>query len=403
MIPPSPPVPLLLLALLAAASCAPPPERLSGEALKNRLHACVTGADTVTPFTGDPALAARLLRDELAVRKPARTGQDTLSVIGPDAKARALGIHVPAGDGPEKGRPLVLWLHGGVNGTRPDRGAEVAHYFARESDSLGFVFAAVSGERGATWFDPAGIGNVRAALALLKTRLNIDDDRVILSGVSDGGTGCYAAAMLYPDPFAGFLVCSASPDILPMLGLPFFPDNLKFRSWHVVHGGKDRLYPGERIRSLMDSLKSAGVPLTFHYHSDLPHGLDYMPQEKPAIMDFFRTARRNPLPNPVQFQAAAPLRLSWIGVDSLSGSARVAATLSDSLLHISGDGFRTLALYPALPLFTPGKRLRILVNGRTLWNKTLEPDLLFMARFAAAGRDRSFLPWTRIVLAMPRN
>jgi len=42
------------------------------------------------------------------------------------------------------------------NGTKQDRGAEAAHYFAKESDSLYFLFAAVSGEVVQTWFDEVG-------------------------------------------------------------------------------------------------------------------------------------------------------------------------------------------------------------------------------------------------------
>ena len=47
--------------------------------------------------------------------------------------------------------------------------------------------------------------NLRAILDRVKRTYNVDENRVVLSGVSDGGTGAYYVAMRETTPFASFL------------------------------------------------------------------------------------------------------------------------------------------------------------------------------------------------------
>ena len=307
--------------------------------------------------------------------------------------------------------PVVLWLHGGVNGTRQDRGAEVAHYFANESDSLYFIFAAASGERGATWFDEVGIRNILQSLHYIKSRYNVDDNRVILAGVSDGGTGCYVSGMNYPDEFAGYLVCSASPSLLPMMGIPVLPGNMRLRPWHIVHGGKDHLYPGEEMKALMEKFKAMGIPLTFHYYPDMPHGLDYMPMEKPAVMDFFRTTVRNPQPAEIQFETYSGMKVSWLSVDSLlppppfseNTPASIHARISGNRVEIRSTGVRVLSIYAAAPLFNAGEELHVVWNGKNAFQGRAQLDTDVMLETAGRWRDRAFLPFCRLELALPES
>ena len=59
--------------------------------------------------------------------------------------------------------------------------------------------------RDAPWWSGRQVENLRAILDLVKRTYNVDENRVVLSGVSDGGTGAYYIAMRDTTPFASFL------------------------------------------------------------------------------------------------------------------------------------------------------------------------------------------------------
>jgi len=367
-------------------------------ALETRINDFLSGKDTTTHFSGQFEEAQPLILKALQHFTVTRTGQETLSVTGMDLKPRALGLHVPRSYTPSRAWPLVIWLHGGVSGTRQDRGAEVAHYFARESDSLSFLFAAPSGEQNATWFDEAGISNIQTALQLLKSRYNIDENRIILAGVSDGGTGCYLAGSLYPNSFAGFLVCSSSPDMLTAMGLYLSPINMKLRTWHIVHGGQDRLYPGPLVKTRVEQLKNEGIDLHFSYYPDAPHGLEYMPSEKPLVMQFILNAKRNALPSQIEYEATAPLRVSWLETlpQSPGVPVLVSASIKQNEITLQTNRPATLSVYLVSPLMSPTIPLRIRINGQERYNQLPTVNLFETLRFAYHNRDRTIIPFAKL-------
>ncbi len=57
----------------------------------------------------------------------------------------------------------------------------------------------------APWWSDDQILNLNAIVDSLKRTYNVDENRVVLSGVSDGATGAYYIAMRDTTPFASFL------------------------------------------------------------------------------------------------------------------------------------------------------------------------------------------------------
>lgn len=381
-----------LAALLLFPSC-DRREELAGPALKGAIRSFLASDSTEPVFSGNPSEIQALILSILSEGKGGRPGQDTAYITGLDGKKRALGIHAPQSYSPSRPVPLVLWLHGGVNGDKQDRGAEVAYYFAKEADSLYFIFAAVSGERGATWFDPIGIGNVREAVRTLKLRYNVDDNRVILAGVSDGGVGCYISGMHYPADFAGYIVCSASPDLLPALGVPFLPANMRLRQWLIIHGGRDRLFPGERIKEYVSLFRTFKAPLAFHYHDTAGHGLEYMALEKPFVMDFIRDVRREAMPSVLALQAAGPMALSWIRVDSTDGTASLRAEKRADTVMVTSEKILRFSLLACTPLFRFNERIVVVINGNKAVSRTCAPDPLALLSREKARPDKAIMPF----------
>ena len=78
----------------------------------------------------------------------------------------------------------------------------------------------------------------------MKRTYNVDENRVALAGVSDGGTGAYYIAMRDTTPYASFLPLNGFIMVLPSVDRGrSFPNNLRNKPFFVVNGGKDPLYP----------------------------------------------------------------------------------------------------------------------------------------------------------------
>ena len=82
---------------------------------------------------------------------------------------------------------------------------------------------------------------------IVKRTYNVDENRVVLSGVSDGGTGAYYTAMRDTTPFASFLPLNGFIRVLENETADadgdLFPNNLRNKPLFVVNGGRDPMYP----------------------------------------------------------------------------------------------------------------------------------------------------------------
>ena len=91
----------------------------------------------------------------------------------------------------------------------------------------------------------------------MKREYNVDENRVVVSGVSDGGTGAYYVAMRDTTPYASFLPLNGyvlvlrSPEL--QISGSLFLNNLRNKPLYIVNGGKDPLYP-------MDTVEPSLVP-----------------------------------------------------------------------------------------------------------------------------------------------
>ena len=123
-----------------------------------------------------------------------------------DGSVQPYHVSLPANYDPAKPARLYVWLHGRQNNTteaafiysfdhqRGPGNAPVAEQAQIQIDLFGRLNSA-----GWHW---AGEADVFEAIAAVKQRFRIDDQRVILRGFSMGGEGAWHIALHYPDRFA---------------------------------------------------------------------------------------------------------------------------------------------------------------------------------------------------------
>ncbi len=221
---------------------------------------------------GDDALLARLSTAE---------PRDDVGVLHADnARDQRGGIsaYVPEYYDPSRRWPLIVALHGGSG-----HGFDFLWTWLREARTRGCVLLAPTSV-GDTWslMQPEiDIDHLRARVARAMEHWSIDPDRVLLTGMSDGGTFSMLTSIMEAGPYTHFAPISGSfhPFILEgsrnITGLPMY----------LVHGALDWMFPIAMARTARDALTAAGADVTFREIEDLSH--TYPRDENPRILDWF--------------------------------------------------------------------------------------------------------------------
>src|SRR4029450_13986554 len=121
-------------------------------------------------------------------------------------------------------------------------------------------------------------------LDLVKQAYNVDENRVVLSGVSDGGTAAYYTAMRDTTPFASFLPLNGFIRVLDNETADadgdLFPNNLRNKPLFVVNGGRDPMYPTSVVDPVITRLQKAGVDVTYRPQPGAGHDTSWWPEVK---------------------------------------------------------------------------------------------------------------------------
>jgi hypothetical protein len=219
-----------------------------------------------------------------ALRQSAgQPGSGVATLRDVNAAGYALGYATPKRFRPDTTYPLIVYLHGGIGSATPDKGSKAYEMLLPLADTFELFLASPTATREAAWWTPAGMGRILQAVRYMTLHFPVDRDRVFLVGVSDGATGCYAAAGTAPGPFAGFVAVSGFGGLLMQMGFPLVPGNLMQRPIYNVSGGRDHLFPLEATNRFLDALQAEGVTVERRVYPDQEHGFDYRGQEFGAI------------------------------------------------------------------------------------------------------------------------
>lgn len=347
---------------------------------------------------------------------------------------------VPEDYDPVHRYPVRVYLHGGIgrsqqpgkdgtwwrNTTRLERHDSIAVFPASWSRSQ--------------WWHGSQLQNLRRILERLKRDYNIDENRVHMFGVSDGGTGAWYFAFRDPTPWAGFVAMIGHPAVLssPSVGAQgqFHITNLINRRFLLFNGGVDRLYPVTSVEPFVRQFERAGVALEFVPKPDDGHTVRWWDDEAERIEGFLEQARRAPLPSEVAWETEDPAaagRVHWLVIDELgfeSGeesmdsnnlipvpgradqfgmafkhdlpSGRIDAAAEGNTISVRTRGIRRFRLLVSPDQFDLSVPLRVVVNGNEQVNRIVEPDPDVLLRWAARDLDRTMLFGAEIEVTVAR-
>ena len=192
----------------------------------------------------------------------------------------SFSLYVPEYYDPATAYPLVVALHGGAG-----HGRQFLWSWLSEARTRGFILIAPTAI-GDTWslMEPEqDSANIERMAAYVRENWNIDPARMLLTGMSDGGTFALVSGLGDSSPFTHIAPFAAS--FHPLLAEMADPRRLAGLPIYLVHGALDWMFPVAMARAAERALAAAGAQVVYREVEDLSH--TYPRDENPTLLDWF--------------------------------------------------------------------------------------------------------------------
>ena len=229
------------------------------------LYALVAKLPPVSQFFVEPSLredAALLAR----LAEPANENTGIFHDHNEPGSRGGFSLYVPEYYTRDRAWPLVMALHGGSG-----NGRGFLWSWLRDARSHGAILVAPTAI-GNTWAlmgDDIDTPNLFRILDSVRSRWNVDGQKMLLTGMSDGGTFCYVSGLESASPFTHLAPVSAT--FHPLMAEMADADRLRGLPIHLVHGRLDWMFPVQVARQTHRLLSAAGADVTYREIDDLSH------------------------------------------------------------------------------------------------------------------------------------
>ena len=312
------------------------------------------------------------------------------------------GLYVPEGYRPEKAYPLIVCLHGaGFTGD-----SYLERWQIRLGDS--YILACPTLMHGDWWTRTAEqlvIATIRAVTGIY----HVDQERVFLTGMSNGGIGAYLIGAHHAPLFAAIVPMASGLDNVLM---PFL-ENFQNTPLYIIHGKQDQVMPVELSRSIVDTLAELNYSYVYREH-DRVHpmaGGHFFPREELTdLVTWLDPQHRNPYPKRVRVvqDASHLLRFGWVQIDATDRIAsftealidrqdeaiksrlyaRLDARIDDNTVAVKSQRIRRYTLFLNNQLVDLSRPVTVITNGTVSFNAVIEPSVRTMLHEARVRYDQ---------------
>jgi acetyl esterase/lipase len=345
-------------------------------------------------------------------------------------------VTVPAAYDPARRYQVRFQLHGGVMGRSTNQ--------PRNSGDIGALAGAEQfyvipyGWTDAPWWSEDQVLNMSAIVDTLKRTYNIDENRVVVSGVSDGATGAYYLAMRETTPFASFLPLNGFIMVLANVDTgirdDLYPNNLRNKPMFVVNGGRDRLYPISAVEPYVLHMKKTGVAIDYHPQPLGEHNTAWWPDVKDSFEKFAADHPRDPSPARLTWETSnlKHNRAHWLVIDKLGKqgndpknladvndfspievmavplfdrnepSGRVDLVRNGNAVEATTRGVAAYTLLVSPDAFDLAQPIKVTSNGRVVFDANVQPSAATLMKWAARDNDRTMLYAAEIPIKLTR-
>jgi phospholipase/carboxylesterase len=210
-----------------------------------------------------------LCEDADLLARLAQPSNENTGIVHDNNEPRSRGgfsLYVPEYYTADRAWPLVMALHGGSG-----NGRGFMWRWLRDARSLGAILVTPTA-LGATWAlmgEDADTANLARILETVRGRYNIDPKKLLLTGMSDGGTFSYVTGLESASPFTHLAPVAAT--FHPLMAEMADTERLRGLPIHIVHGALDWMFPVQTARITRDVLTAAGADVTYREVDNLSH------------------------------------------------------------------------------------------------------------------------------------
>ncbi|QIG95260.1 MULTISPECIES: phospholipase [unclassified Bradyrhizobium] len=175
-------------------------------------------------------------------------------------------MYVPEYYTPDRTWPLVMALHGGSG-----NGRGFLWSWLRDARSRGAILVAptATGQTWALMGDDTDTPNLNRIIDQVRERWRIDETRMLLTGMSDGGTFSYVSGLDGASRFTHLAPVAAT--FHPLMANMADADRLRGLPIFITHGRLDWMFPVQTARQTQGLLSAAGANVVYREIDDLSH------------------------------------------------------------------------------------------------------------------------------------
>jgi pimeloyl-ACP methyl ester carboxylesterase len=329
-----------------------------------------------------------------------------------DETDQPYAIYIPKNFDESKKYPLVVFLHGAMSNHRlglrrvfgqgniqgedfvkpgfvpVENDLESTRYFPQLID-VDYIVAAPYA-RGTAGYQGIPEQDLMEMIKDIKSRFQIDEDRMYLTGLSMGGGGTLWNGLTKPDMWAAFAPCCPAPPE----GTDKLAGNALNIPVHLFVGSADFLY--STAKDWKKLLEDNGVKLDYIEYPGIGHNSWEYAYKDGFIFKWFSQFKRNLFPERVHFstQWYKYNKAYWVTIDELTPGtlATVDARFTDeNVIQISTTSLGALTLnLEGHSRFNTGKDVGINIDGTTFKVKTA--GAVSFSRLNGAWTNKKYSP-----------
>ena len=277
--------------------------------------------DNLVKTSVDAGALALLLREGIEYSAEVPVGWTIYEFDGLDGRTRPYHVYVPTDYDPAESHTVLFDLHGAVSSFAQPAAylMERRRLWEAEAEEYGWILIVPHGDRNATWFSANGRANILGELAFVKHQYNVDENKVFVSGFSDGGSGAYWQAFQDPTPWAAMISFHGHPAVGSYGPYQTYPRNLLNRPIRATTGEQDGLYPPSDISPFVGLFTELGVDLEWIIYPG-GHEAQFLTTEAEFSIDLITNTQRNPFSSEIVWETSntAVGRCDWVRIDEIA-------------------------------------------------------------------------------------
>ena len=235
-------------------------------------------------FLNDAAREDGDLISALADADPTRPDLGLVHAKNDRESRGGFSLYIPENYQPDRygdaGWPLVIAMHGGSG-----HGRDFLWSWLRDARSAGVLLASPTAQ-GRTWSLAGPDMDSRPLNGMIQQigeRWPVDPERILLTGMSDGGSFALLSVLVRTVPATHLAPISASFHPAIVSAAP--PDRLQGLPIYLTHGANDWMFPVYVAQAAAKALTEAGATVVYREIADLSH--TYPGEENARILRWF--------------------------------------------------------------------------------------------------------------------